>query len=240
MALARPRRSLCGLSSGTARHGRRIGRAVLHLRAHPQLLAAVVIGVLAAWLSPGLPRTTERIIVGWNVGAWLYLVLIGLMMLRADQTRIKRVAASHAEGATIVLSIVAAASVATLVALALELAAAKARGLAGAWPYMLLASSTLACSWLLLPVIFSLNYASQYYRHSPPGGLVFPTDEARFEPDYTDFLYLSFAIAVAFQTSDVNITSRPMRRLVLAQGVLAFFFNSAILALIINAAADLF
>ena len=64
--------------------------------------------------------------------------------------------------------------------------------------------------------------------------------EAGFEPDYSDFLYLSFAIAVAFQTSDVDIVSRPMRRLVLVQGVLAFFFNSAILALAINAAGNLF
>jgi uncharacterized membrane protein len=89
-------------------------------------------------------------------------------------------------------------------------------------------------------VIFALNYASRYYQGSPPGGLGFPSDStAHFEPDYTDFLYLAFAIAVAFQTSDVNITSRPMRRLVLVQGVLAFFFNSAILALIINAAANL-
>jgi uncharacterized membrane protein len=92
----------------------------------------------------------------------------------------------------------------------------------------------------MLPVIFALNYASLYYAADKPGGLGFPTSDPAFEPDYTDFLYLSFAIAVAFQTSDVNILSRPMRRLVLVQGVVAFFFNSAILALTINAAANLF
>ncbi len=215
-------------------------RVALHLRAHPQLLAAVIVGVLVGWLSPGLPRATERIIVGWNVGAWLYLALIGLMMLRADGRSLKRIAAKHAEGAATALGIVVAASVATLVALALEMAAAKAQGLADSWLYLLLASSTLACSWLVMPVIFALNYASRYYLGRPPGGLGFPSDDAAFEPDYTDFLYLAFAIAVAFQTSDVNITSRSMRRLVTAQGVLAFFFNSAILALIINAAANLF
>jgi uncharacterized membrane protein len=222
-------------------HRRSAMRSVIrHLRAHPQLLAAVCVGVLAGWLSPGVPRTTERIMLGWNTGAWLYLALIGLMMIRADQADLKRVAASHAEGAPVALGIVAAASVATLVALALEMAAAKSQGLAGSWLYLLLATSTLACSWLVMPVIFALNYASQYYLSRPAGGLGFPTDgNATFEPDYTDFLYLAFAIAVAFQTSDVNITSRPMRRLVLVQGVLAFFFNSAILALIINAAANL-
>lgn len=215
-------------------------RVARHLRAHPQLLTAVLVGVGVAWLAPGLIRSSARFILGWNTGAWLYLTLVGAMMVRADHARLKRVAAAHAEGSGIALGVVAAASVASVVALVLELSAIKAQGLGESWVYLLLATSTLACSWLLLPVIFALNYASQYYRSAAGGGLKFPTQDTRFEPDYTDFLYLSFAIAVAFQTSDVEITSRPMRRLVLLQGVLAFFFNSAILALIINAAGNLF
>jgi uncharacterized membrane protein len=215
-------------------------RLARHLHAHPQLLAAVVASVVVAWLMPGPVRTTERIIVGWNAGAWLYLALVGAMMWRADQGQLKRIAVAHAEGATVALGIVIAASLCTVVALVLELTAIKAQGLGESWAYLLLAVSTMTCSWLMLPVIFGLNYASQYYHRAEPGGLHFPSPEAGFEPDYSDFLYLSFAIAVAFQTSDVDIVSRPMRRLVLVQGVLAFFFNSAILALAINAAGNLF
>jgi uncharacterized membrane protein len=216
---------------------KRLGR---HLRAHPQLLSALVAGIAVAWLVPGLVRITERVIVGWNAGAWLYLALVGAMMWRADQSQLKRIAVAHAEGATVALGIVIAASLCTVVALVLELTAIKAQGLQESWAYMLLAASTMTCSWLMLPVIFALNYASQYYHRTQPGGLHFPAAEAGFEPNYSDFLYLSFAIAVAFQTSDVDIVSRPMRRLVLVQGVLAFFFNSAILALAINAAGNLF
>jgi uncharacterized membrane protein len=211
-----------------------------HLRAHPQLFASVLAGAAAGWLTPGLVRSTERIILGWNAGAWLYLALIGLMMWRADQGRLKRIAVAHAEGATVALGMVITASLCTVVALVLELSAIKAQGLGESWAYLLLAVSTMTCSWLMLPVIFALNYASQYYHRAEPGGLNFPSPEAGFEPDYSDFLYLSFAIAVAFQTSDVDITSRPMRKLVLVQGVLAFVFNSAILALAINAAGNLF
>ena len=104
-------------------------RLARHLRAHPQLLAAVVTGVAVAWLMPGLPRSTERVIVGWNVGAWLYLLLVGAMMWRADQGQLKRVAVAHAEGATVALSIVIAASLCTVIALVLELTAIKAQGL---------------------------------------------------------------------------------------------------------------
>ena len=215
-------------------------RLARHLRAHPQLLTAIVAGVAVAWLIPALPRSTERIIFGWNAGAWLYLALVGTMMWRADQGQLKRVAVAHAEGATVALGIVIAASLCSGGALVLELTAIKAQGPGESWANMLLGASTLVCSWLLLPVIFALNYASQYYHRATPGGLRFPTPEAGFEPDYSDFLYLSFAIAVAFQTSDVDIESRSMRRMVLVQGVLAFFFNSAILALAINAAGNLF
>ena len=90
-----------------------------------------------------------------------------------------------------------------------------------------------------LPVVFTLSYASHYYRHTPPAGLKFPDDSEHFQPNYVDFLYFSFTIAVAAQTADVVITRRPMRRLVLLQSVLSFTFNAAILALAINIAAGL-
>jgi uncharacterized membrane protein len=41
------------------------------------------------------------------------------------------------------------------------------------------------------------------------------------------------------QTSDVAVTSRAMRRLALAHGVVAFFYNTLILALAVNVAAGL-
>ena len=54
------------------------------------------------------------------------------------------------------------------------------------------------------------------------------------------FLYFSFTIAVTAQTSDVGVTTRAMRRLVLGQSVLSFVFNTTILAFSINAVASFF
>ena len=67
-------------------------------------------------------------------------------------------------------------------------------------------------------------------------GLDFP---GRAEPDYWDFLYFSFVIGMTFQVSDVQIENHHLRRLGLAHGVLAFFFNVVVLALTINIIAGL-
>jgi len=66
---------------------------------------------------------------------------------------------------------------------------------------------------------------------------VFPDNDA--EHDYWDFLYFSFTIAVASQTSDVMVCSREARRTALAQSILSFFFNAAVLGLSVNIAAGL-
>jgi uncharacterized membrane protein len=66
--------------------------------------------------------------------------------------------------------------------------------------------------------------------------LQFPDEDL---PDYWDFLYFSFTVAVAAQTSDVTITKRNMRKAVLFQSILSFIFNAAIIGLCINIAAGL-
>jgi uncharacterized membrane protein len=170
---------------------------------------------------------------------WSYLVLITTFMLNADHGKLKRVAAAHAEGAAAVLTVVVLAALTSLVAIVVELAAAKVPGSRHALPHVLLALSTVVCSWVLLPTLFTLNYASLFFGQ-PGGGLRFPEYQTDFLPDYGDFAYFAFTIAVASQTADVSITTRPMRHLAMAQAVLSFVFNTTILALTINIAASLF
>jgi uncharacterized membrane protein len=217
-----------------------MSRLAAHLKARPRLYVAAAAGLAAALLLPEAPRWTTRALVGWNSAVWLYLVSIGVMMLRADHHRLRRVAMAQAQGARVVLAVVVTAALASMVAIVVELAAAKAASGAASWPHLALAAATVLGSWLLLPVLFALDYANRYYRANPPGGLAFAGADAGFTPDYTDFLYFSFTIAVASQTADVAITSRPMRQLALLQSLLSFAFNAAILALTINIAASLF
>jgi len=214
---------------------------VTHIRTRPRMFICAAIGVAGGTLTPGIDHAVTRSLLGWNIGVWLFLVLMGLMMLRADHERLRRHAIAQAEGAGVVLAVVIVAAVVSIVAIVIELAAAKSPGARNALPHALFALVTVTGSWLLLPTLFALNYASLYYRTTHGSGLKFPEPEAEvFRPDYADFLYFSFTIAVASQTADVSITNRPMRRLVLLQSVLSFGFNATILAFAINIAASLF
>ena len=211
-----------------------------HIQSRPRMFICAAIGTTAGVLAPGMDHVVTRSLLGWNVGVWLFLVMIGVMMLRADHDRLRRSAIAQAEGAMAVLTLVIVAAVVSIVAIVIELAAAKGPDAHHALPHVLFALATVTGSWLLLPTLFSLNYASLYYRTTRGGGLKFPEPDETFKPDYADFLYFSFTIAVACQTADVTITNRPMRRLVLLQSVLSFVFNTTILAFTINIAASLF
>ncbi|WP_431284781.1 DUF1345 domain-containing protein [Humitalea sp. 24SJ18S-53] len=91
---------------------------------------------------------------------------------------------------------------------------------------------TIALSWAFLHVLFAYHYAHAYW--SLGGGLAFPGDEP---PDGFDFLYFGFTVGVTGAVSDVNNTSRVMRRLVLAQTLTSFAFNAAIVGAAVNVLA---
>ena len=105
-----------------------------------------------------------------------------------------------------------------------------------------LAISTIFLSWLLIHTVFALYYAHEFHSEShggardTGGGLKFPDDRT---PDYLDFLYFSFVVGTTAQTSDVAVCSRAMRRVVMLHGILSFFFNTAVIALMVNLAAQL-
>jgi uncharacterized membrane protein len=208
--------------------------------AHRRLIGCAVVGLIAGVAWPADVSMLTRALLGWNVLSWMYLAWVTITLLQADSGHIKRLALAQAESAPIVLVIVVLAAVMSLVAIVFELLAAKAAGPHHMLTPLLFAFVTVVGSWLLLPMLFGLTYASAYYGADPDFGLAFPGATPGFEPDHTDFLYFSFTIAVTAQTSDVGVTSRAMRRLVLFQSVLSFVFNTTILAFSINAAAGFF
>ncbi len=198
------------------------------LVAHRRLVACAIAGAVvgALWSGPGAETAVQRALVGWNVLVWLYLATVSVTLLHADSGHIKRLALAQGESAAIVLALVVTAAVFSLVVVVVELVAAKAAGPTHMLPHLVFAFVSVVGSWLLLPTLFSLSYASAYYGPDPDGGLAFPGAGKGFEPDHTDFLYFAFTVAVTAQTSDVGVTTRRMRRLVLTQSLLSFVFNT--------------
>lgn len=212
------------------------------MRARPRMLLAVALGISASFMLPAGSHAVTRWLTGWDVGVWTYLVLMAWMMARADHGHLHRVARAWTDGAVVVLLLVVCAALASVVALGVEMARVKQAGAGQAAPLLLLIVGTVLGAWLLMPVVFTMTYASHYHRlggHAD-GGLRFPDEDPAFRPNFSDFLYVAFTIAVAAQTADVVVTNRRMRQFVLLQSVLAFAFNAAILSLGINLAANLF
>jgi uncharacterized membrane protein len=107
------------------------------------------------------------------------------------------------------------------------------------WLSPTLALSTVVLSWVFIHVIFTFHYAHDFYGEAEggrKGGLKFPdTDDGKEEnPDYLDFFYFSFVVGMTFQVSDVQVTNKSVRRLVVFHGIVSFFYNVAVLALMVN------
>lgn len=203
----------------------------------PRVLFAVAAGILAYVLLPARLRPIPCTLIGWNCGAWVYLLLAWWRMGTATSDDVRALAEKEDESATAVLSVVSLAAIASLIAIVVELTAARSLGVRGALVNYGLTAATMLSAWMIIPTIFALHYARCYYANPAVPSLKFPQDD--FDPDYWDFLYFSVTIAVAFQTSDVALRSTSIRRAVLAQSVMSFFFNMAVLGLSVNIAAGL-
>ncbi len=221
-----------------------IAKLSRHLRIRPRLVSAVCVG-LAAWFlfPPGWPPPT-RMILAPDIGGVVFLGLTWAMMARATPERMRLRARLQDEGKLVILLLTVGAAVFSMTAISLELHGLKDLPSGETALHVALAGASILCSWLVTHTMFALHYAHDFYGDADPstvdseraGGLEFPGCE---HPDYWDFLYYSFVVGMTCQTSDVQVVDRGIRRVTLAQGLLAFVFNTLILAITINIAAGL-
>jgi uncharacterized membrane protein len=210
--------------------------------ARPRLVSSLVIGVATAILLPSAfeMHWVTRAIVGWNVGSCLYLLLAAQMMFWSSHENMQGRALQEDEGRIVILAFVVTASIMCLGAIVVELALAKDLKGTLRYTHIGLAALTIISSWAFTQVMFAFHYAHDYYvrdQRGEHGGLDFPGEQT---PDYGDFLYFSCIIGTSGQTADVSITNRKMRRINMMHCVLAFFFNTTLVALTINIASGLF
>ena len=208
----------------------------------PRLASCILIGVLTTFFLPTsiAQQQITRIIIGWNVGAILYLLLAARMMFWSSHERMRSRALQQDEGRMIILTLVVIAAFMSIGAIVAELAVVKEMHGTLRYAHIGLTVMTILSSWAFTQLMFALHYAHDYYAAEARGnlgGLEFP---GRHAPDYGDFLYFSCVIGTSGQTADVSFTCRFMRRIGTVHCVLAFFFNTTLLALTINIASGLF
>jgi uncharacterized membrane protein len=211
---------------------------VRFLRLHAKLVIGALVGLIIIALAPFTLLTT-RLLVGWDIGVALYLLLVHWTMARCDVARIRRRAAEQDEGAFVILMLTMTATFASLIAIVFALGGSKSAPHEQAAVLIGLTVGTILLSWFFVHTIFALHYAHEYYgerRDGVIGGLNFPGDE---DPDYWDFFYFSLVIGMTSQVSDVAITSKSIRRVATMHGALSFFFNVTVLALTINMVSGL-
>lgn len=206
-------------------------------RARPRLSASGVVFLLTGlvlWQGLHL-KAAKALLLSFDVGVLVYLIALALMFNRTSSPELMQSQARKQDtGRWGVLWTGLALTAVVALALTTELGAARSGGAQA----LLVAAASLVLSWLFLNVMFAMHYAHGYYgdfgeKHE---GLEFP---GTAQPDYWDFAYFAIVIGMTFQVSDVQITSRYLRRVALLHSVIAFFFNVFIIAISVNIAAGL-
>lgn len=214
---------------------------IRHFKAHARLLIALAIGLAAGALFGHIDLAT-RIVLAWNIGVCAFLIPTWYMMLTTDEARLKRKAAEQDEPRTIILAITVAAVLASLGGVVAEIQFARTAAGQTAAVALLLSISTVVLSWLCMHTLFAIHYAHEFYGDhartgAVEGGLKFTGRQTRM--GYGEFAYVAFCIGMTYQVSDFVTGSRKFRWLVTTHAGLSFFYNTFILALVINFIVEL-
>ena len=212
------------------------------IHARPRIFIASAVGIAVGFLLPldVASHLVTRFLIAWNVGTFLYVLLAAIMMVRSSNHHMRRRAQLQDDGQLTILLLVVISSIASLVAIAGELAVVKDMHGLLKIAHISLAGATVLSSWAFIQVMFALHYAHDYYAAASlgrPVGLQFPEDE---QPDYGDFFYFAAVIGTSGQTADVSFVSKSMRRIGSIHCILAYLFNTTVLALLINIGASMF
>jgi uncharacterized membrane protein len=191
------------------------------------VLFAVVFAMALAIGIPWLGRT-RGIMTAFDLAAVVFLVAVSTLLRHGEAARMRVAARSNDANRAVLLGFTGMTMLVILVAVASEL-----RGKNDTVAIVMVVA-TLVLTWLFSNIVYALHYAHLYYLDDSgkdAGGIDFPSCDT---PDYWDFLYFSLTLGMTFQTSDVTISARGVRRVVLGQCLAAFVFNLGIIAFTIN------
>jgi uncharacterized membrane protein len=179
---------------------------------------------------------------GWIVALTAYLVLLYIVIFTTDAARTRERISQVDPTQLFLLTVLILVTLLGNMSVGVILTAVGHRSALHARLFLSLSLVAVILSWLLLHTAYGQHYARLYYEdtdahgRSFPGGLrrgfVFPGTP---EPTYEDFLYVSFAVGLTYAMSDVNVTNEVQRRTVFIHSIIAFFFYSTVLGVVLNA-----
>jgi len=209
------------------------------LDAHHKLLISLVSALIVFFIIHTNLSLNTSLVITWITYSSVMLGLYWSTILTAHPLEMKKIAKVQDSNRTLIFLFVLAAALASLFVVVLLLGSVKQLSGIELSLHVFLSVTAVVCSWALVHTIFVFRYAHLYYQNAVKGsadakyteGLEFPKEK---EPDYLDFTYFSFVIGMTFQVSDVEISSKRIRRLALMHSLVSFAFNTVIVALSIN------
>ncbi len=199
-------------------------------RIAPWRFIAFVVVAVAAGVAFGAAGWRNGVMLGFDTGALLFFGLCA-PMFGHEAAEMRAMAKRNDANRALLLGITVMVSGVIMVAVASELVQKGERK-----PLEIgLVIATLCLSWLFSNLVYAMHYAHLYYaagsRGGDCGGIEMP---GTAEPDYWDFLYFSSCVGMTFQTSDTDVVSRRIRRVVMFHSLAAFVFNVGVIAFSIN------
>ncbi len=196
--------------------------------------------IVSAALIPVRMEPMTRVMIGWEFSAFVCWSISVVIFTSMRPRQIRLLAKQEDAGRIVVFGIVLATTIGSLMGVMVLLGSKEFLLGKGLETFIYIAG--VICSWFMLHTIFTYRYALLYYGDHPLDpdlhtvGLQVPNE---LWPDYLDFAYFAFVIGMTFQVSDIEISSRTIRRVALMHGILSFLFNTVIVALAINVVLEL-
>ncbi len=211
------------------------------LNSSRKLLISLFIGIVAYFVFPfNKVSPLIQFLFGWDAFASCHLLLIWITFYSTTPLEIKRQASKQDDNRVTIFFIVLVATFISVLAVILLLIN-KPQNTSSRSLRLSIAISCMVLSWFLVHTIFTIRYADIYYSgqtdwenkrvYGDKGGLKFPDDK---NPDFLDFAYYSFTAGMTFQVSDVDVSSKTIRRLTLLHSLISFGYNATIIAISVN------
>jgi uncharacterized membrane protein len=207
----------------------------VRLAALTRSIVAAVIGVACGLLVAPFLGLAAGLLAGWSGFAVTSVVWLGVLIWPMDAAQTRSHATGEDPGRSLARLVALIGSGASLGAVTVVLIQTQNTSELESYFLAGIAVISVAASWALIQADYMLRVAHLYYGE-PVGGIDFNQDG---DPSYTDFAYFSLGVGMGYQVGDSAVRTNQIRRLIIAQSLLAYLFGAVIIGTVVNLVIDL-